>query len=137
MKVTKNVKLTLNTTVFCARMKGEKDGKAYDFVSTRVSDDDGHLHGVAIDAMTWNSIAGVASPMDTVVFEGTLAVPEEGDDEYADAIVTRKRTGETYVSGELIDSKPVGFTKGVFPGALYPKIEDMPVYEKTTKTVQV
>ena len=137
MKELKNCKCTLATDVYLAHMKGEKDGKPYDFISTRVRDGEGHIHGVAIQPMVWNAL-GKCSALDTVTLEGTLLVPEEGDEGYSESVVTRKRTGETYVSGDLVDAKPVSVVKSPFDAENFAKAENIPVYQKkATATIQV
>lgn len=142
MKELKKTKATLAADIFLAHMKGEKDGKPYEFISTRVRDADGHVHGIAIQPQVWNALTG-CSVLDTITFEGTLLIPEgerkdangvpiAADEGYADSVVTRKRTGETYVSGDLVDAKPIAVTKSVFPAENFARIENIPVYVKQT-----
>lgn len=122
-------KFTLDTRIFCYRM-ARRDGSG-EFVSTRCRDEKGHIHGLALDAMTWDAMAAEGlNPLDRVEFEGELELPVEGTQEYADATVTNKRTGETYVSGELRNPRPVAFEKGVFKSAAFPKFVDLPAYQK-------
>ena len=122
-------KCTLDTRVFCYRM-ARKDGTG-EFVSTRCRDEKGHVHGLALDQMTWDAMAAEGiNALDVVVFEGVLELPAEGTQEFADAKVTNKRTGETYVSGELRNPRPVAFEKGIFKSASFPKFADLPLYQK-------
>lgn len=144
MKEIKNVTVTLAADVYLAHMKGEKDGKPYEFISTRVRDAEGHVHGIAIQPQVWNALTG-CSVLDTVKFVGTLLIPEgerkdpttgvpmAADDGYAESVVTRKRTGETYVSGDFVDAKPVAVEKSVFPAENFARCEDIPVYVKQTQ----
>lgn len=142
MKEIKNAVVTLATDVYMAHMKGEKDGKPYEFISTRVRDADGHIHGIAIQPSIWNALTQ-CSALDTIKFQGTLLIPEgerkdangvaiAADEGYAESVVTRKRTGETYVSGDMVDAKPISVDRSPFPADPFPKIDQIPVYVKQT-----
>ena len=122
-------KFTLDTRLFTYRM-ARKDGTG-EFVSTRCRDDKGHIHGLALDAMTWDAMADEGiNALDTVYFEGELELPKEGTQEYLDAKVTNKRTGETYISGELRNPRPVEVVKGIFKTSKFPKFAELPAYQK-------
>ncbi len=142
MKEIKNATCNLAADVYLAHMKGEKDGKPYEFISTRVRDADGHVHGVALSPAIWDALSE-CSALDTITLVGTLLIPEPerkdangvmiaADEDYAASVVTRKRTGETYVSGELVDAKPTKVARSEFPAAKFPKTADIPVYVKRT-----
>lgn len=121
-------KFILDTRVFCYKM-ARKDGTG-EFVSTRCRDEKGHIHGLALDAMTWDAMSDEGlSPLDEITFEGELELPTEGTEDYEAAKVT-PRHGEGYISGELRNARPVAFKKGIFKTAKFPSFAELPVYQK-------
>lgn len=148
MKNLEHVKCVLAANRRLAHYKGVKvrDGKKdlkYDIISSCVNvfvDKDGGIvdpddaeamkaarterHSVAFDIETWDAIAGAASVVDTVVVEGTLCIPERGEKGFYEV---ERADKSRFFSGDLRDPRPVGFVKGVFPGAKLKKASEIPV----------
>lgn len=121
-------KFILDTRMFCYKMQ-RKDGTG-EFVSTRCRDEKGHIHGLALDALTWDAMSNEGiSPLDEVTFEGELELPVEGTADYEAAKVT-PRHGEPYISGDLRNARPIAIKKGIFKTAKLPTFAELPVYTK-------
>lgn len=128
MKKLEHTKLTLDfTKANVRRVTSRKDGTACDFVGADVYITDGKgnrdFHDAVIEPLVWDSIAGVATANDVLEVDGTLCIPELGEDKYKELTY---ENGHVYVPGHLYETRPVKFiVKSEFPGAKLPKYEDL------------
>lgn len=128
-----------------------KPDRPYDIISSAVTvyrASDGHLvdpesdevrsarserHSVAFDPATWDAIAGVACVTDTIIVEGTLVQPEQGEDGYYEV---ERADKSRFLGGDLKDPMPVKHIPGVFRGGLLRKSDEIRVTNTLDSTVQ-
>lgn len=121
------VRLALDMQPCFVREAGE-GFPVYEFVSTGVRDFDGHVHGMVVDPSEWARLHAY-SCVDEVRFVGDLLLPEASDFGYEDVVVTRRLTGETYVSGEVVGARFLSTVTSPFFAEKIPATDAIPVFD--------